>query len=62
MNQDVAIRPWDPQVDSANSDSFMVGNMEIEVGFLRRMTDIKDVFDVEEMSRMFKQVFHSSQS
>nr|CAG8448754.1 3914_t:CDS:10 [Entrophospora candida] len=52
LNQEVTVAPFDPYSDGPN---IFLGNLELEVGFLRKTQDSKEQFDTEEMSNIFSQ-------
>ncbi|CAH1756857.1 10061_t:CDS:10 [Entrophospora sp. SA101] len=53
LNQEVSVAPFDPYSDGPN---IFLGNLELEVGFLRKTQDSKEQFDTEEMSNIFSQL------
>jgi len=56
LNQEVSVAPFDPYSDGPN---IFLGNLELEVGFLRKTQDSKEQFDTEEMSNIFSQSFNN---
>ncbi|RHZ57043.1 hypothetical protein Glove_395g6 [Diversispora epigaea] len=56
LGQEVTVVPYDPFAES--SFVYMI-KLDLEVGFLRKITDIKEHFDTIEMSKIYCQAFNN---
>ncbi|KAI8394261.1 P-loop containing nucleoside triphosphate hydrolase protein [Radiomyces spectabilis] len=56
LNQEVVVAPYDPF--SEGMDIYLA-SLKVEVGFLRKSTQMTDDFDTEEMAKAFSLTFHN---
>ncbi|CAG8486068.1 1360_t:CDS:10 [Acaulospora morrowiae] len=56
LGQEVSVVPYDP---SSESPFIYIVKLDVEVGFLRRTTEIKEHFDTVEMSKIYCQLFNN---
>ncbi|KAG9298198.1 hypothetical protein G9A89_002686 [Geosiphon pyriformis] len=54
LNQDIMVAPYKPE-----GPNIFLGRIDLEVGFMQKVREVKEQFDIEEMSNIFIQGFNN---